>query len=155
MMGCTPNERLASFRAEGFVALMPRNLEKNLEFALLLEDLVTVNKQGIRYQGRFYVASELIGEIGKQVAIRFNPDNPNQIYVYSSKDLTVATLICVATWDMALSPEEQAKLASIKPVASEALRQQEDDIKKARRRIKNKIAKNPEILLPDRGVGIS
>lgn len=150
-LGCSPIERIASFRAEGFVALMPRNLEKNLEFALLLEELCTVNKSGIRYQGRLYVAPELIGIVGEKVAIRYSPENPNQIYVYSSKDLDVAKLICVATWDMSLTPEEQAAIASTKPVVSEAIRKLEEDVKKARRNLKSSIAKNPEKLLPSRG----
>lgn len=150
-LGCSPMERLASFRTEGFVALMPKNLEKNLEFALLLEDLCTVNKGGLKYQGRFYIAPELVSEVGKQVAVRFNPENPNQIYVYSGQDLTTAKLICIATWDMALTPEEQAAIASTKPVISEAIRKYEEEIKKARRNLKSAIAKNPEKLLPSRG----
>jgi hypothetical protein len=150
-LGCTPNERLAEFAANGWVSLMPKHLEANLEFALLREELVTVCKKGIRYNNRFYIAPELGNLVGVKVAIRIDTNDPNKIVVYDDQDLKVAKLICVATWELALSPEEQAQIACSKPVVDQAVYEHDREVKKARKRLKNRIAKNPEELLPDRG----
>ena len=151
-LGCTPYERLAAFRAEGWIAKMPANLEANLEFALMREKEVTLRKDGITYQGRTYIAPELIAlEVGTKFGCRFNPQNVNQIYVYTSTNLAEAKFVCIATWSLALSPEDQAKIASIKPVIPEAMRDHEKAIKNARKRFKTATEQNPERLLPDRG----
>jgi putative transposase len=149
-LGCTPNEGLAAFRADGFVALMPKNLDKNLTFALMQEQLVTVNKGGIKYNGRFYVAPELNGRVGDKLAMRIGSD-PNTILVYSCPDTTTAELICIAKWDMALTPTEQAAIATAKPKVEQAQLDHEQAVKKAQRNLRKKIAANPEQLLPERG----
>lgn len=151
-LGISPMERLASFRADGFVALMPKNLEETLLFAMMREDTVTVNKGGINYQGRLYVAAELIAHFGDKVAIRVDPDDVNQILVYSTTDLSQAEFICKAKWNLALTPEEQARIASAKPAIAQAVQEHEKAVKSARSKIKREVAKNPERLIRGGGV---
>jgi putative transposase len=151
-LGISPMARLASFRADGFVALMPKNLEETLLFAMMREDTVTVNKGGISYQGRLYVATELISHFGEKLAIRIDPDDVNQILVYSTTDLSKAQFICKAKWDVALSTEEQARIASAKPAIAQAVKEHEQAVKSARSKIKREVAKNPERLIRGGGV---
>jgi putative transposase len=150
-LGCSPNERLGAFRADGWIGTKPKNLKENLEFALLQEELVTVNKKGIRFQNRNYIAPELQGRVGEKFGIRIDQDNPNQILVYDSLDLTTAKLICIAIWDMALTAEEQARIAIAKPVVDQALIDHQQAVKKKRKAISLSLQKNPEQLLPERG----
>lgn len=151
-LGISPMARLASFRADGFVALMPKNLEETLLFAMMREDTVTVNKGGISYQGRLYVATELIAHFGEKLAIRVDPDDVNQILVYSTTDLSRAEFICKAKWDLALTPEDQARIASAKPVANQLLQEREKAVKAGVRKIKKEIEKHPERLIRGGGV---
>ena len=151
-LGISPLERLASFRAEGFVALMPKHLEESLTFAMMREELVTVNKGGINYQGRTYVADELGSHFGKKLAIRIDPEDMNQVLVYSTTDLSQAKFICRAKWNLALTPEEQARIASAKPAISQAVQEHEKAVKSARSKIKREVAKNPERLIRGGGV---
>lgn len=151
-LGISPMARLASFRADGFVALMPKNLEETLLFAMMREDTVTVNKGGINYQGRFYVAEELVSHFGEKLAIKFDPEDVNQIIVYTTTDLSRAEFICKAKWNLALTPEEQARIASAKPAIAQAVQDHEKAVKSARNKIKREVAKNPERLIRGGGV---
>ena len=151
-LGISPMARLASFRADGFVALMPKHLEEALTFAMMREEMVTVNKGGISYQGRLYVAAELVSHFGEKLAIRASHEDPNEIVVYSTSDLSQAVFICNAKWNMALTPEEQAKIASAKPAIAQAVIEHEKAVKSARSKLKREVAKNPERLIRAGGV---
>jgi len=150
-LGCTPNERLAWFYTQGWAAAKPKHLEENLRFALLKEDLTTVGKKGIRYNGRNYIAPELAARVGQKLAIRVNEENHNEILVYSDLDPAKAELICVATWDMALSAEEQARIATAKPAIAAAVSNYQEQVKQAAKKLQRAVKANPEKLLPERG----
>lgn len=151
-LGISPMARLASFRAEGFAALMPKHLEQALTFAMMREETVTVNKGGISYQGRLYVAEELISHFGEKLAIKFDPEDVNQVVVYTTTDLSRAEFVCKAKWDLALTPQEQARIASAKPAIAQAVQEHEKAVKSARSKLKREVAKNPERLIRAGGV---
>lgn len=150
-MGISPFEKLATFTADGFVAVKPKDLEATLTFAMMREKTVTVGKKGISYRGRFYVAPELIEHFGEKLAIRFDPNNVNQILVYSSTDINTAELICAAQWSESLTDEQLARIATAKPAVNHAFAENEKKIKRTQKRIKQTFEKNPEKLLPERG----
>jgi transposase InsO family protein len=137
----TPNERLAAFARDGWQPRMVADVQI-LDWLLLEESKVTLQRHGIRYQNRIYVAPELGAiEVGTKLTIRFDADQPDQIQVFRGEDL-----LCLAKWRDALSPSELAELAAKAKVASKVIDAHISATAREGRRLKKRLAKNPEIL---------
>lgn len=145
-LGMSPIQKLMQFVKEGWTKTVIADV-KQLDWLLHIEKERTVNAQGIKVNGRTYLAPELGGLVGSKVCVRHDPSNPNEISVYSGADLATATFICRAVWDLQLSAEERADLAIKAKRASKAVDDHVKAVGKVGRRFKNKVEQNPEVLL--------
>jgi len=132
-LGCTPLEKLAEFTGQGWRrrVLADRSV---LDWLLLEVEVRTLTKKGLRLNGGLYCAPELGSlEAGRKVEVRYDPENLAEVQVFADGEF-----ICVARWELALSPEEQLAVArSAKRLRSQVKAEMAEARKLGKRAIKN------------------
>jgi transposase InsO family protein/predicted transcriptional regulator len=128
--GMSPIEVLASSIRKGW---HPRSIadERALDFLILPVATRKVQKSGIQVNNRYYVAGELGKLVGQEVHVRWHPENPNDIYVYSNDSLD--KFVCVARWLNPMSAEQQKQVAA---AGKATYKQAQADVKEKQKQAK-------------------
>jgi hypothetical protein len=128
--GRSPIEVLAASIRKGW---QPRSIadERALDFLILPVATRKVQKSGIQVNNRYYVAGELGKLVGQEVHVRWHPENPNDIYVYSNDSLD--KFVCVARWLNPMSAEQQKQVAA---AGKATYKQAQADVKEKQKQAK-------------------
>lgn len=105
----TPLEKSASYRGSIRRVADVRMLDILLASAPDQDGMRTVQKDAIHLMNREYIAAELALYSRQRVAVRYDPDDLDQIYVF---DPETANLICIAQEVTALSFRDRADIAN-------------------------------------------
>lgn len=147
-INCTPLEKLAEANQQGWVKRSLEDIRK-LDFLLLSAQTRKVGKEGIKLNGRLYVASRLGGYVGESVHVRYDANDPNEIFVY--KDESLSGFICRAGWDESPGIDLPKVAYEAKREAAKLLNDETRRISTEVSRIKRRIAKDPLSLIDQKG----
>jgi putative transposase len=145
--GKSPLEVLAAAVNSGWIQHQIQN-PRELDFLMMTapgkEGSRQVGRQGISVCGRLYVAAELASWIGKTVYVCFDPQQPNNIYVYGNNRLTA--FICQAVWREAVEID-LADIANRARHLYEILLRSVNQIRKRGKILLRKLASDPYLLV--------
>lgn len=115
--------------------------ERLLDFLILPVASRKVQKSGIQVNNRWYVAGELGKLVGQDVHVRWHPDNPNDIYVYTSDSLD--QFVCVAKWLTPMTSEQQQQVAAMGKATYKQAQAEVKEVQKQAKTLKRVIENDP------------
>ncbi|MEO1208251.1 MAG: DDE-type integrase/transposase/recombinase [Cyanobacteria bacterium J06638_20] len=148
---CSPTHKYSQFLQQGFATRKLTATVDQLRILALPRALKRVSANGIRHNGRRYVATELGEVVGQKVWV-LEDNDPRKLYVLDNEQESV---ICTAQWEVSISDEELARIAKAAKAGAQRIREAGAAAGRAARKSAKEIAADPLKLLDGKSATVA